>query len=141
MPKHPGGRPTKLTRAMLADLVRVLEAGNTRETAAAFVGIPRETFHAWLKRGVERPRSIYAEFHHAVGKALATAKVRNVLLIQNAAREDWRAAAWTLEHMFPLEYAIQRLEVSGPGGDAIAVKHDGGLKITVRHENGGPPKK
>ena len=56
-----------------------------------------------LGRGADaEPR--FVEFVEAVELALAEWEARDVLLIGEAAKEDWHAAAWRLERRLPKVY-------------------------------------
>lgn len=128
-PKHPGGRPTKLTPALQDEIIKAIRAGNYMETAAAYQGVDKTTLYEWLRRGKAASRGIYAEFSHAIEKALAVAEIRDVMNIDNAAKggviiakrtirkespngqvtetteesyapPQWTASAWRLERKF-----------------------------------------
>jgi transposase len=81
-------RRTKLTPELKAKLIEYLKAGNYVNTACAAVGITEETFYQWMKK---------TEFSEPIKKAQAEAIARNVIIIQNAAKDQWTAAAWFLE--------------------------------------------
>ena len=103
--RHAGGRPTKLTPERQAKIVDAIRAGVPPETAAAFAGIDESTFYRWLARGRgPEAESLYAEFAAQVREAMAEWETRDILLIGEAARTDWRAAAWRLERRLPKRY-------------------------------------
>jgi len=105
-------RPTELTDALQAAICRDLAAGLPRESAARRVGISLRTFQRWLKLGRDAADADepYRRFFDAVLKAEHDAVARNVALIQKAAADDWRAAAWWLEHTYPEVWGIGRRE-------------------------------
>lgn len=78
------GRKAKQERALQA-----LRAGNTRRDAIDYAGIAVDTFYRWLEDD--------QTFSDAVRLSEAAAVVGNVTLIAQAAKKDWRAAAWLLE--------------------------------------------
>ncbi|WP_143392877.1 hypothetical protein [Fimbriiglobus ruber] len=79
-------------------IVRVILAGMPRSVAAAYVNVQPRTLQIWLSRGKEEnSEPCYRELREAVLQAEASAVVRNVAHIQQAAAGDWRAAAWWLE--------------------------------------------
>lgn len=150
-PKHPGGRPTKLTPALQDEIIKAIRAGNYMETAAAYQGIDKTTLYEWLRRGKAASRGIYAEFSHAIEKALAVAEIRDVMNIDNAAKggtitakrtirkespngqvtetteesyapPQWTASAWRLERKFPASWGRK---------DTIKTEVSGELKITL----------
>ena len=75
-------------------LLRLISAGNYIETAAAGVGVSRDTLYRWMK---ERP-----EFREQVQEATAKAEAIDLQRISIAAQSGiWQAAAWRLERRFP----------------------------------------
>lgn len=119
------GRPTKLTDALRDELVKLIQAGNYIETAAAAVGIHKDSLYEWLKRGAREKKGPYREFSDAVQKAMGFAESRDVLLIAKAAASQWQAAAWRLERKYPARWGRKdRMEVTGKGGAPIQHRHD-----------------
>ncbi len=57
-----------------------------------------------MKWGRSSEKGIYREFLEAIEKAEAQAKVRNVTIIQAAAKDNWQAAAYWLERRYPEEW-------------------------------------
>lgn len=123
----PGGRPTKISKSLIDEFSRVIKAGNYIETAAAYVGISKNTVYDWLRRGarekerleknprakLKKSEALFVEFSDAVEKALAAAEIRDVMLIGKAAETQWQAAAWRLERKFPERWGRkERLEVA-----------------------------
>ena len=129
------GRPIKLNLDLQAGLVKVIQAGNYLETAAAYVGISVSTLRDWIRRGEREAQRLstknaksnkteepYLEFSAAIKKAQAEGEIRDVLLIGNAARESWQAAAWRLERKYPEKWGRKdRHEVSGPNSGPIQI--------------------
>ncbi|MFD1422452.1 hypothetical protein ACFQ4J_01685 [Laceyella tengchongensis] len=102
------GRPTKLTPALQEKIVTVIRGGNYIETAAAYAGISKQTLYNWLRRGARQKSGQYREFALAVEQALAEAEMRDLALIEQAARDGkWQAAAWRLERRFPKRWGRQ----------------------------------
>lgn len=90
-----------------------IRQGATLETAAAYAGIPRRTFHDWLQRGRQpKARDPYKGFALAVEDALAHFEVSAVAQIAKAGAEEWQASAWRLERRFPDKYG-RRTRVDG----------------------------
>lgn len=141
------GRPTKLTPEVRKNIVDAIQAGNYIETAAAYAGISKPALYDWLKRGAKEkqrlaknPRArilkeeaIYVDFSNAVEKALATAEVRDVLIIGRAAEEQWQAAAWRLERKFPDRWGRRKLDIEHSGG--LELKHDGVARMAEQLEH------
>jgi len=96
------------------------------ETAAAYAGISKDTLYAWLKRGqrekekkekdpsyeIPKYERQFVRFSDAVEKALAEAEMRDVMIIYEASKEQWQAAAWRLERKFPDRWG-RKLSVEG----------------------------
>lgn len=127
------GRPTKLTTEVQDRIIQALKAGNYIETAAEYAGIGKTTFYRWMEQGEQASQGIYREFRDAVMRARAEAEARSVALIQKAAPDDWRAAAWWLERAFPDRWGPrQKLEHSGPEGGPIPAE----VRVTLVRPNG-----
>jgi hypothetical protein len=116
------GRPTKLTPELQEELLKALRGGAYVEDACGYVGIHKDTFYEWMRRGADGD-DLYSEFSDAVEKARATAVVRNIALLQKAAEDSWQAAAWWLERTRPNQYG-RRTNIAGPDGGAIEIKTD-----------------
>jgi hypothetical protein len=92
------GRPTSLTAALIAKLVKLLRAGMFISEAATACGISKQSFYSWIKRGGEAPEGdLHREFYDNINVAIAEGEAMHVLNISEAARRDWRASAWFLE--------------------------------------------
>ncbi len=103
------GRPLKLNRELIRQLVEQLEKGNYASTACFAVGVHPTTFYEWLRCADEPGAAeIYVEFSYAVRGAMAQAEARDVAVIDAAAQAgDWRAAAWRLERRAPRRWAVE----------------------------------
>ena len=89
-------RRSKATEARIEALLIALGTGCTREAAAGHAGIHRTTLYRWL----ENDPGLRAR----VDKAEADAEVRFAAQVAQGAGEDWRAAAWWLEHRRSASY-------------------------------------
>lgn len=83
--KHPGGRSSKLDRELGDKIVSAIKAGGYVETAAAFAGVSKDTFYAWLRRGAKEKAGPFKEFSDAVGQAVAESEMRYVTVVARAA--------------------------------------------------------
>lgn len=131
--------PSKRSALLLTDevhdrIVGTLRLGNYVEHAASYAGISRATLYNWLKKGdearekrengaeLDETEERYAKFSEDVDNARATAVVRNVSIIQQAAQTNWQAAGWWLERTAPQHFGRQmRTEVSGPNQGPVQV--------------------
>lgn len=99
------GRPNKLTPEIQAKICDAIRAGAYVETAAALAGISKDTFYRWLKKGARAKSGKFKAFNEAVHKAMAEAEFQDIMIIANAAKVDWKAAAWKLERKYPERWA------------------------------------
>lgn len=122
--KKDNGRPPKISENVINSILAALQAGAYIETAAAYAGIHKDTFYAWLKRGraakdaaIDYDTSIidqkkvpesehqFVRFSDAIEKALADSELMALQEINKASKDGhWQAAAWRLERKFPQRY-------------------------------------
>jgi len=117
--KEYGFGRTKLTKELLNSLVSYIKAGSYITHAAELCEVDTQTLYKWMKRGEEEPDSIYGVFNREITKADGAAKLRNELIIQQHAQNDWKASAWWLERRAGDVYGKKdkvQMEVTGPGG-------------------------
>lgn len=113
--------PSKLTDETRDVILRLIGAGNYRETAAEFAGIGRATLYRWLKRGevaaaADEPDpadATYRDFYQAVVAAERQVEVLSLAKVRAAADQHWQAAAWWLERRFPERWG-QRQKIDMP---------------------------
>jgi hypothetical protein len=100
-----GGAPSKLTPDRQSAICDAIRAGVRPEIAAAYNGVGARSYYRWMALGrAANAEPSYLEFVEAVELALAEWEARDVLLIGEAAKEDWHAAAWRLERRLPKVY-------------------------------------
>lgn len=110
---------TPETEKRLLDAIR---AGNYVETAAAYVGVAKQTFYTWLKRGA-KGEARFKAFADAVLVAQAESEARDVALIGKAAVTQWQAAAWRLERKFPDKWGRkERVDVDQKVSGSIEIR-------------------
>jgi hypothetical protein len=84
------GPPTKLTAKLIDSICNAIAAGAYIETAAAYVGISKESFYKWLRKGARdadaRTRSIHRTLQERVGKAMADAELADLSTIARHAQ-------------------------------------------------------
>ena len=123
------GRKTKLTRAKINEAANLVKSGNYAVIVCQYLGIHESTYYDWINRGKDDEqsgeRTLYSEFSKAIKSAEAEAEVRNVAIIQKAAKDTWQAAAWYLERKHKSRWsAMHQMEHSGKDGGAIKVEYD-----------------
>jgi hypothetical protein len=95
----------KLTPERQEAICVAIRAGVRPEAAAVYSGVGARSYYRWMERGrAADSEPIYKAFVEAVELALAVWEVRDVALIGEAAKTDWRAAAWRLERRLPQVY-------------------------------------
>jgi hypothetical protein len=124
-PEGRGGAPSKLTPERQAGICDGIRAGIRPEVAAVYAGVGARTYYRWmaLGRGVGA-EPVYVEFVEAVEVALAEWEARDILLIGEAAKADWRAAAWRLERRLPKVYGKRERH-------EIANADDGSFRVSA----------
>ena len=111
-PKRKPGRPSKLTPEVMATIIAEVKCGAPNNVACAAAGIGSSTFHRWMERASDPEAPVeYREFREALMRARQEGIAARLAIIQKAARNDWRAAAWLLERdlpdVFSLKYRVE----------------------------------
>lgn len=101
------GRPTKLTPEVQERIEQAIRVGVTHAQAAEYAGIGESTLREWMR---ENPA-----FAAAINAREAEGALTLVALVNRAAQQDWRAAAWILEHRWPQDYAVSRIDAHHSG--------------------------
>lgn len=128
----PAGRPTKLTPALQAAIIKLLRAGNYVETAALACGVTKQTLYNWQLRG-EDEQGPYRDFLDAVKEAQALAEV-DLLKEVSEGGLGWQSRAWVLERTRRQRYALAtraeleaKVEHTGKGGQPLSALTDAQL--------------
>jgi len=96
---------TKLTPEVHTQILNFIRLGNFRKHAAQAAGIDEKTMKNWMRWGqLENPKEPYGTFAAEVLKAENEAISNNVLYVQSAAAQDWKAAKYFLERKAPQEW-------------------------------------
>lgn len=137
---------THLTPETKDAIIVALASGAPPEAAAAYAGVVRATYHAWLAQGRAAianangnlaqvlAKDEYAQFALEVEEALARFIVGNSAKITEHGTEktegEWQALAWQLERRFPQWFSRKlRHEVTGADGGPIQHEHQVTLRI------------
>ncbi len=133
---NPGGAPLKLTAELQQRICDAVRAGVRPEVAAVYCGIGARTYYRWIQLGrAAGAEPHYVEFAEAIELALAEWEARDTLIIGEAAKEDWHAAAWRLERRLPKIYGRrERHEIANADEGAFriaAATHFDPDKLTV----------
>ena len=121
------GRPSKLTQKMQDEMVKLMQAGNYFETAAACVGVKADTARKWMLQGAKQKRGKFYAFFIAIKEAEAFAEASALTRIRQAGARVWQADAWFLERRMPQKWG--RWERKSEEDEAQQ------RKLTLRVEN------
>lgn len=133
-PAKKPGRPTLLNPTRQAALLNAIEQGMPLKQAAAVAGMSYDTLNYWQNRGEnESAPEQYRQFCQLLRRSQAVAMQVHVSSICDAAKRDWRAAAWMLERRYPEDFARpQQFEHSGPGGKPLNPENEVTPEVLVR---------
>lgn len=114
----------KFTRDTVDRLLTAVRSGLPFHLAAEAAGISETTFYEWQRgifpRGADK--ALKASFSEELTRARGYSAARLMTIIQSAAPDDWRAAAWILERRFPKDFGKHVLEVTGDDGGPLQVE-------------------
>jgi hypothetical protein len=98
--KHPGGRPSKRTPALVARIAKAISDGLSDEYVAALVGIDAPTLSEWRHD---------KEFSEAV-KSAEAARLQKRLARVEAGEPGWQGTAWFLERRYKTEWSRPEIQ-------------------------------
>ena len=137
------GRPLTLDTTLVEELTTLLRRGLTQTDACLVVRLPRSTFYDWLSRGKDLWEThgpdgripadtvatltieelVLLDFSDTIAGARAVGKHDALVAVRSGMADDWRAAAWYLEHSFPDEFGRrERVEVTGKDEGPVVIK-------------------
>ena len=131
------GRKKILTKKLIEEAVKWIKAGNYACVVCEYLGIGESTWYSWLSEGekyrkqleeenpeINTGNEIYLEFAEAIKIAQSEAEIRNVTIIQTAAKDTWQAAAWYLERKHKDRWANKQIqEHTGKDGGPIKTQN------------------
>lgn len=111
-PRRGPGRPSTFTPEVDEKLVGAVRAGNFRQVAAGYAGVPYRTLSSWLRQGRLCRDGPFGDFCHRFIEAERSAEIDMVEVVVSAARRgDARHAEWWLERKHPARWS-QRIQVT-----------------------------
>lgn len=116
------GQPTALTPSVERIILEAVRKGNFNSTAAKAAGISYQTWANW--KASTNP--LYVEFFSRVAEMEAVAEMTALQAITNKQTEDWKAAAYILEHRYSKRWGKQAALPS-----VTATMVDGGTTVTL----------
>lgn len=114
-------KPSIINPNRVAEIIRLVSEGNTRECAFSCAGVSPRQGHFWLRRGREAKRRlnagqtvpdadrIFLELAEGIRLADGKAEAKLVELVRKAAEKDWRAAMAMLKARRPEVYSERRV--------------------------------
>ena len=114
-------RPTKLTPEVQEAICDAIRHGATYWAAAESAGVSYAAFNEWRKD--KRPK--YIKFFNAVQQANADGQLDLLAKLEQAGKNDWRAAAWILERRHRKDY----------GANVDVTTDNKPVNITVSYED------
>ena len=104
-----GGRPSKLTEAVIRDAEVLARIGLTKAAICDSLGIALQTLDNWIMNS--------PEFALRIQRARNKGKSVLVNSIFGAGRKNWQAHAWLLERQYRNEFAISKTQLELTGKD------------------------
>jgi len=107
------GRKPNITETLTRSVCKLLVQGVDQKSACNLTGVPYSTFNEWKQKGSEGIEP-FASFFSVISRARDQHKARLQKIILDAAEgmlprhADWKAAAWSLEKGWPLEFGDRR---------------------------------
>jgi hypothetical protein len=101
MPKHAGGRPTKLTEEMTEQICEAISLGMPDRYVADLVGVEYSTLFRWKQKPA---------FANAIKTAVATRQLVRLKRVESA-EPGWQAASWSLERQCPERFARPEIQI------------------------------
>ena len=120
------GRPTKYSDEIAERICTTISHGMPLLHAASFAGISHETFYNWQRK--------HPKFSQKIEEAKARGIAARLKVISEASRNDYRAACWWLEHVYPEHFAKNRIELTGVDGAPLA----GAVALYLPQKNAAP---
>lgn len=105
-----------LTRAIVDRVAGLIEKHGFVAHVAAELGVHRQRFDEWAKRGERETSGIYRDFALAVARGRAAAESKRLAVVGTgmlaSGVPDWKAAAWQLEKMNPSAFGPRSTTVN-----------------------------
>ena len=118
----------KIDPDIIAEITKVIRAGNYAQVAAQYVGISESTFYRWMERGEKDPDrldkgGLYRELWESVKKAETQSEVRAVAIIQDHMKLNWAAAMTYLERKHPRRWGRRETHaITGADGGPLKIE-------------------
>ena len=100
----------KISKQLTDTVAKAIRQGSTQRSACITVGISEVNYYRWRKRGEEileaggvcenKMDKACLYFYQQTEKAHANSAFKLIKSLEKAGIENWRAAAWILEHRY-----------------------------------------
>lgn len=115
----------KLTKETAETALELMSMGITERQVATVIGVHPKTLSKWINRPASAAQE---DFSRQASRARIEGKAALIKKIEEAADNDWKAAAWLLERKYPSEFA--RPAVRAPKSNT-AQDQDEKIKIFI----------
>lgn len=116
----------KLCDDIVKKIFECVKKGQPIDTACHLCGVTHRTFVNWRTWGeqhyLEGKDDIYVQFYVMLQRGTANFISDNIAIISEAAKKDWKAAAWLLERRCPEWFALKQ-EVKA-NVEGVTIKND-----------------
>jgi len=123
----------KLTDELIEKAKNYIAFGMTAEDTYTVLSVSKGSWFSWLKRGKEaaennypKKDAIFRRFYETIEKAKLAREITYIERIDKASNDEWRAAAWLLEKLYPEKYAKRAIEAKVQHSGAV-----GSVNISV----------
>lgn len=126
----------KINQKMIDKAYKYAQLGNKDKAIYTALGISETSYYDYLKKAetlsgkgsLSDYNKLILEFSESIKKGRAEAEIRNLGLIQKAAKTTWQAAAWHLERSNPEDWGNKMKIDQKVSGDK-----DNPLNVNVNH--------
>lgn len=135
------GAATTLTPQVIEAMCNLIAIGISIPRAAQAMGIPRDTWRAWNKKGsrdyAQGIPSNFAEWWERSNEAKASIEVTLISRIVQASLYDWKASAWIAERRWPERWQTPDKRPGKASDDDYASKSTAELKQLLEDAKAG----
>lgn len=109
----------KCTKELIAEAVKLKKTGMSNKDMCSCLGINEATLYKWLG---DPKTPNHVELSKALKKTEGEFKAALRMRIIKKSSENWQAAAWMLERMYPDEYARPEIQLAQRAAEEAADK-------------------
>lgn len=109
----------KCTKELIAEAVKLKKTGMNNKDMCACLRIVPQTLSRWINHPSTK---LEKELGEALKNAEAEFKTALRMRIVSKSQENWQAAAWMLERMYPDEYAKPEVQLAKKAAEEASEK-------------------